>query len=901
MKLNALYKFILLLFFLTSLSAAISVSCSSGSSEGASSISSSYDLDSSTSLAQSTTLGDGWISSSRSLEGSGTNKIAQTIGDNEASVSSSISSIGALSSTSSSYTSRDAAHIGQNVQTIGQSESTISGASGSASVAQKAGVLDGAMASSQTASAQLGTTDALQAWNIAGTLGYSDGQAQSSDNIVKLTGGLNGVGCTSGFMNTIASGDASASGSLQANSDESKAYSAVKSTSADGNVYSYLSSTDQLTSSLSGTANGHVTSDQDLNANGDVLVHASSTSEDSSSKSYDAEGQSVSGSLSASSGSPTVIETNLAGDIQTSTSSLIPTPGSWVWNGLGGYITSNPYLLQAGSDTHIFAKGGDNGLWDNKNGNWYGLSGVITSDPTAAIDSLDKVHVLVKGSDNALWDDVLGSGWVCLGGYITSNPSAALSQDNKLMVVVKGGDNALWQKDLSTGSWSGMGGAIASNPQAILDKDGKMHVMVRGSDGALWDNVAGVWQSRGGIITSDAMPLVPDISESHLYTFVRGGDGSLWKNTLDTNTGTASWQNLGGYISFADGSNPYKGNPEPVMDSNGKVNVLVRGGDGALWNNINCNWFSLGGYITSNPSAINDPVSHLLKIAARGGDNALWLNSYKFYALNGLDFSPYLDGQDPNQHTLISEDQLRARMTLIAPYTQWIRTFGCTEGLENAGRIAHELGLKAALGAHLGTDLNDNEKQISNIINAAKAGYVDVAVVGNEAPSGLTDAQLISYINRVKSSAPGIKVAYGFTYNDLNRPAVISAVDIIYANIYPFYADPNGISIDQAISNMDWAYYQYAIPKAQGKQVIVSETGWPSSGSAYKGSIPSMDNAVRYFRDFTGWARNKNVPYFYFEAFDESWKISENPWEPYWGVWDKNGNLKPGMEQVFKA
>ena len=74
------------------------------------------------------------------------------------------------------------------------------------------------------------------------------------------------------------------------------------------------------------------------------------------------------------------------------------------------------------------------------------------------------------------------------------------------------------------------------------------------------------------------------------------------------------------------------------------------------------------------------------------------------YKLYGLDFSPYMDGQDPNQGSQVSEAQLRARMAIVAPYTQWIRTFGCGSGLEKAGQVAHELGLQSAIGAWLGRD-----------------------------------------------------------------------------------------------------------------------------------------------------------------------------------------------------
>lgn len=617
-------KYILMLFLLTCLSSAISIKCSSGGNEDASSIISSYDLDISTHLAQSLRLGDSRISSSLSVDGSGTNNMYQTASNKEAIVSNSLISIGTLSSSASGYAGGGTVAIDRSVQITGQSESIISVDSGSNYANQKSGVLDGSMTLSQTAIAQPGTVNALQSWNIAGVLGYADGTAQFSDNIVKITGGLNGAGVTRGFIAATACDDASASGSIQADSLDSKAYSAVKSASADGDAYSYLSSADHLASSVSGSANGHVTTNQDLFANGDVRVFASSTSDDSSSKSYDAKGESVSGSMSASAGSPAIIDTNLVGDIQTSTSGLIPTPGSWVWNGFGGVVTSNPYQLQADGRSHIFVKGGDNGLWDNLDGDWQGLGGVLASDPYAIRDAQGKIHVLVKGSDGALWDRILGESWVGLGGYITSNPSAVLSLDNTVKVVVRGGDNALWQRDLTTGEWSSLGGVIASNPQAILDNNGKMHVLVKGGDGGLWDNVDGIWQSRGGHITSDAKPIIDPFNPGFIYTSVRGGDGALWSNALDTTLGTSTWTGLGGFI---------QGNPAPVVDTDGVLHNFVRGGDSALWDNANGGWYSLGGVIKSDLNAIKDKDGKL-RVAAVGGDNGLWVNTV------GIDLPP---------------------------------------------------------------------------------------------------------------------------------------------------------------------------------------------------------------------------------------------------------------------
>ena len=67
-----------------------------------------------------------------------------------------------------------------------------------------------------------------------------------------------------------------------------------------------------------------------------------------------------------------------------------------------------------------------------------------------------------------------------------------------------------------------------------------------------------------------------------------------------------------------------------MVDPNGVIHTLVRGDDGAVWDNamgqefIN-NWYSIGGYIISNPSVIRNIDGRLL-LSARGGDGAVWFN-----------------------------------------------------------------------------------------------------------------------------------------------------------------------------------------------------------------------------------------------------------------------------------
>lgn len=270
------------------------------------------------------------------------------------------------------------------------------------------------------------------------------------------------------------------------------------------------------------------------------------------------------------------------------------------------------------------------------------------------------------------------------------------------------------------------------------------------------------------------------------------------------------------------------------------------------------------------------------------------------YKTTGQNFSPYVDGQDPNLRSQISEQQLRTRMQIVAPYSQWIRTFGTTDGLEKAGLVARSLGLKAAIGAWLGRDLAANDQQVTNLINICLAGQCDLAIVGSEVllRGDLSETQLIDYIKRVRQALPAnIPVTTADTdLQFLNHPNVIANIDLVMANFYPYW---EGTRVDLAMGAL---HVRYADVKASagGKQVFVSETGWPSAGDQIGAAVPSSQNASFYFLNFVSWARANNVQYFYFESFDESWKAKyEGPQGAHWGIWDKDGKLKPGMQDVF--
>ncbi|CAN5736883.1 hypothetical protein BH11BAC3_BH11BAC3_13290 [soil metagenome] len=257
---------------------------------------------------------------------------------------------------------------------------------------------------------------------------------------------------------------------------------------------------------------------------------------------------------------------------------------------------------------------------------------------------------------------------------------------------------------------------------------------------------------------------------------------------------------------------------------------------------------------------------------------------------HGFCFSLYGEGQKPGD--IISEEQVRRRMQILKPHTKWIRSFSCTDGNELIPKVAKEFGIKTLVGAWLGDNPEVNEREIAGLIKLAKEGLVDVAAVGNEVMyrKDLREDELLDFIRKVKAEIPGVPVGYVDAYYEFShRPKITELCDVILCNCYPFW---EGCTFENSLDYMQQMYHQ-AKAAANGKEVMITETGWPSQGENLKGSIPSEKNARDYFINTQLWSANDNIPVFYFSSFDESWKVgAEGTVGAYWGLWDKHEKLK---------
>jgi exo-beta-1,3-glucanase (GH17 family) len=276
--------------------------------------------------------------------------------------------------------------------------------------------------------------------------------------------------------------------------------------------------------------------------------------------------------------------------------------------------------------------------------------------------------------------------------------------------------------------------------------------------------------------------------------------------------------------------------------------------------------------------------------------------------LTGVGYGPYHSGQNPNFGISPSGEEVAADMATLSSMTNYIRVYSSTGPAAEIVRAAQAAHICVALGISLGRDAAVNATEIAaGVLLARRYRAVRSVIVGNEVllRGDLTVGQLRADIRKVRA-ALGHTVAIS-TADDFNQwlahPELAEDVDFATVHIYPFWGNAAIGSAIQTLSD-DYARVRRRLP---GKPIVIGETGWPSGidipasgpgrapplAMAQGTASPSPENQAAYFKGFVIWARQHNIPYFYFDAFDEGWKTGERNVGTHWGLYDQSGNLKP--------
>jgi exo-beta-1,3-glucanase (GH17 family) len=270
----------------------------------------------------------------------------------------------------------------------------------------------------------------------------------------------------------------------------------------------------------------------------------------------------------------------------------------------------------------------------------------------------------------------------------------------------------------------------------------------------------------------------------------------------------------------------------------------------------------------------------------------------------GMNFSPFPGDQHPGRDPHVDKDIVIRRIEQIHRCTEHIRTFTVRHGADITADIAAEYDLHITPGAWLSRNHRDNIEAIDTLVATVKRHpkNIDAVIIGSEnlLRNELSAAQIISYLQyaRAQLADSSISIGYADSHDMLKmHPEIIAAVDNVYVNIYPYW---EGYSIEDSIAALDRSYRSLLLI-AGDKPVIISETGWPSCGEVLGKAIPSPENSARYLQAFLLWAKQNNVNYFYFSAFDASWKSEdEGPQGACWGILSEQRLMKPQVDEVLR-
>ncbi|MFI1970788.1 hypothetical protein BLA24_09255 [Streptomyces cinnamoneus] len=275
-------------------------------------------------------------------------------------------------------------------------------------------------------------------------------------------------------------------------------------------------------------------------------------------------------------------------------------------------------------------------------GNWTELEGTVHAEPSAALNSDNRVQAFVRGEDGSLWTiwETRARGWSAWlrheGARIAGAPSAIRGRDGRIRVFYRTPDHHLEvvaQTAVNTvfGPPQRIVTNVGGDPAATLDADGRIHVFFRGTDGALWytrnQNLAYATYSGpaslGGALTETPSPALD--GSGRIVVAVRGEGDTLHAVQQKAADSADAWD------AFQRRAEGVTSRPSAIVDAASRVQIFYRGADGAAWRAGQGDDYegwgspaSLGGAIADRPTACLGQDGRV-NVLAKGTDGKLWV------------------------------------------------------------------------------------------------------------------------------------------------------------------------------------------------------------------------------------------------------------------------------------
>ena len=309
-----------------------------------------------------------------------------------------------------------------------------------------------------------------------------------------------------------------------------------------------------------------------------------------------------------------------------------------------------------------------------------------------------------------------------------------------------------------------------------------------------------------------------------------------------------------------------------------------------------------------------------------GSDNGLTADSQQVKALmNNPDLHrvfPALDytGLNMQYPDCLSQppiqDNVTLDVTMMSQLAPAIRVYGtdCNQTemvLTAIDRLNMNSTMSVWLGVWLANNATTNTRQLDQLYEILKrypSSHFRGVIVGNEVlfRKDLSLGQLGSTMQDVKNNLTAMNIDLPVATSDLGSDwtsQLVTYTDVVMANVHPFFA---GVTAQQAAS-WTWTFWQnndVALTSSSSSSStssstttttttkrstkspknIISEVGWPTQGgndcgtgntcaSKTDGSVAGIDELNTFMEDWVCQALSNGTEYFWFEAFDEPWKI----------------------------
>lgn len=255
-----------------------------------------------------------------------------------------------------------------------------------------------------------------------------------------------------------------------------------------------------------------------------------------------------------------------------------------------------------------------------------------------------------------------------------------------------------------------------------------------------------------------------------------------------------------------------------------------------------------------------------------------------------VDVGFYIKGSPGSR---LSASQIRKQLKAVKKFAGTVRFYGSAGELTKAYKIARKMKFKIIGTAWLCGRKSQDKKELNALIRLCKKKYVDVACVGSETMyrGDLTPEKLIGYLKQArKKISRKIPVTTAEDCSQiLAHPEVGKYCDLLMVNAYPYWG---GVAVSDAVSAFDRTIAGVR-EKFPGKELIVSETGWPTAGGRQRDAVAGTSQARQYFTGIRKWSKANNIVVLWFDAADEPWKASaEGKAGAHWGLMTKKCKIK---------